>query len=150
MRGSGEGRSMLEAMEHALVGWSGYVIVPVFGFANAGVALTGGGIVPFLAPLPLAVGAGLVVGKQAGILGCIALCDRLGIARRPTGASWAQAWGTAILCGIGFTMSLFIAELAFPFQRALIEQAKLGILAGSLVSAVLGYTVLRLAGRRRA
>ncbi|MBO9601725.1 MAG: Na+/H+ antiporter NhaA [Novosphingobium sp.] len=136
---------MLERMEHALVGWTGFVIVPLFGFANAGVSLAGIGIAQILAPLPLAIGAGLALGKQAGIFACIVLCDRLGIARRPEGASWAQIWGTTVLCGIGFTMSLFIAELAFPLHRALIEEAKLGILAGSLLSALLGYAVLRFA-----
>ncbi len=143
-----DGTSMLERMEHCLVGWSAFLVVPLFGFANAGVSLAGIGFEQLLAPLPLAIGAGLVLGKQAGIFACILLCDRLGIAKRPEGASWLQIWGTAILCGIGFTMSLFIAELAFPLHRELIEEAKLGILAGSLVSALLGYAILRLAGMR--
>jgi NhaA family Na+:H+ antiporter len=140
-----DGNSMLERMEHRLVGWNAYLIVPLFGFANAGVALAGLGWGALLDPLPLAIGAGLVLGKQAGIFGCIVAADRLGIARRPENASWTQIWGTAVLCGIGFTMSLFISALAFPDSPLLVEEAKLGILGGSLVSAVLGYAILRLA-----
>ena len=80
-----------------------------------------------------------------GIFVAIWVADRIGFARRPAGASWAQIWGVAILCGIGFTMSLFIAALAFPDYPLLVEEAKLGILGGSLISAVLGYAVLRFA-----
>lgn len=141
---------LLEKMEHALVGWNAYLVVPLFGFANAGVALHGTGTSGLFAPLPLAIGAGLVIGKQAGIFGSIVLADRLGIARKPADSSWLQIWGTAILCGIGFTMSLFIGALAFPRDPALIEEAKLGILGGSLISAMLGYCVLRLAPAGRA
>lgn len=141
------GSTMLETMEHALVGWNAYLVVPLFGFANAGVALAGLGMEEAFAPLPLAVGAGLVLGKQLGIFSCILAADKLGIAKRPESAGWAQIWGTSMLCGIGFTMSLFIAELAFPTNRLLIEEAKIGILAGSLISAVLGYAVLRLSSK---
>lgn len=139
------GRSMLENMEHGLVGWNAHVIVPLFGFANAGVALGGG--VTLLAPLPLAVGAGLVLGKQVGIFAAVWVADRIGFARRPAKSTWLQVWGVALLCGIGFTMSLFIAALAFPRHPLLVEEAKLGVLAGSLLSALAGYAVLRLAGR---
>jgi NhaA family Na+:H+ antiporter len=97
------------------------------------------------APLPLAIGAGLVIGKQAGIFTSIVIADRLGFAHRPRGASWTQVWGASILCGIGFTMSLFIGALAFPRDPLLVEEAKLGVLAGSLVSAILGFLVLRFA-----
>ncbi len=136
--------SMLENMEHGLVGWNAYLVVPLFGFANAGVALEGLGWEEILAPLPLAVGAGLVFGKQIGIFATIVVADKLGIAKRPENASWPEIWGTTILCGIGFTMSLFISELAFPQTRLLIEEAKIGILSGSLISAILGYVVLRM------
>jgi NhaA family Na+:H+ antiporter len=95
--------------------------------------------------LPLAIALGLALGKLAGIFGAIYAAEKLGFARRPEGASWAHITGLALLCGIGFTMSLFIAQLAFPASPALVEQAKLGILAGSVLTAVLGYTVLRLA-----
>jgi NhaA family Na+:H+ antiporter len=136
---------LLERIEHKLVGWNAYLIVPLFGFANAGVALGGLGLAGLFAPLPLAIGAGLVIGKQAGIFASIVIADRTGFAPRPPGASWAQIWGMSVLCGIGFTMSLFIAALAFPDAPHLVEQAKIGILGGSLISAVLGYAILRAA-----
>ena len=140
-----DGHSLLEDMEHALVRWNAYLIVPLFGFANAGVALGGLGLAAIMAPLPLAIGAGLVLGKQVGIFASIVAAERIGFARRPEGASWAQIWGTCVLCGIGFTMSLFIGALAFPNRPTLVEEAKLGVLAGSALSALLGYLVLRLA-----
>ena len=142
-----DGNSLLETMEHGLAPWSAYLIVPVFGFANAGVSLTDMGMEELLAPLPLAVGAGLVLGKQFGIFSCIWIADRIGYANRPPNANWPEIWGVSVLCGIGFTMSLFIGELAFvgPGSMALLrEEAKIGILGGSLISAVLGYTILRL------
>jgi len=144
-----DGHSMLENLEHALVGWNAHVVVPLFGFANAGVALAGLGLAAMLDPLPLAIGAGLVIGKQVGIFGSIVAADKLGFASRPEGASWSQIWGTTVLCGIGFTMSLFIGALAFPRHPLLVEEAKLGVLAGSLVSALLGYAILRMARGQR-
>ena len=141
------GGPMLEQLEHGLAPWSAFLVVPVFGFANAGVNLAGVGTDGLLAPLPLAIAAGLVIGKQTGILAAVAAADRLGFAKRPVGASWAQIWGISILCGIGFTMSLFIGELAFPGDRLLIDDAKIGILTGSAISAVMGYIILRLAAR---
>ena len=140
--------SLLLRLEHALVPWSAYVVVPLFGFANAGVALAGKGLAALADPLPLAIAAGLVIGKQAGIFGAILLADRTGLARRPAGASWMQVWGVSALCGIGFTMSLFIGALAFPGHPELYEDAKLGVLAGTLVSALIGAIILRV-GRRK-
>ena len=148
MKLDAHGDSLLLRMEHALAPVSAYFIVPLFGFANAGVALAGLGMDEMLAPLPIGVALGLFVGKQAGIMGAIVLADRTGLARRPEGASWQQLWGMALLCGIGFTMSLFIGQLAFPTSPLLVEEAKLGVLAGSLLSALLGYVVLRTAPRR--
>ncbi len=145
----GQGNGLLERLEHRLIGWNAYAIVPLFGFANAGVSLAGLGLAGMGQPLPLAIAAGLVIGKQAGIFATIFAADRLGIAPRPAGASWSQIWGMAILCGIGFTMSLFITALAFPHHPQLVEEAKIGVLAGSLVSAILGYCVLRFASQPR-
>jgi NhaA family Na+:H+ antiporter len=122
--------------------------VPLFGLANAGVHLGGSAGASLTAPLPLAIAAGLVLGKQAGVFGAIVLADRLGFAPRPAGATWLQLWGLSALCGIGFTMSLFITGLAFPASPELVEAAKLGILGGSAVSALLGYAILRLAPAR--
>lgn len=136
--------TLLERTEHALAPWNAYLIVPLFGFANAGVDLSGIGLDGLLAPLPLAIAAGLVIGKQVGIFSVIVVADRIGFAPRPANAGWPAIWGVSILCGIGFTMSLFIGELAFPRSQMLIDEAKIGTLLGSLVSAVLGYGVLRL------
>ena len=143
MRGKDD-ETMVERMEHGLAPWSAYLIVPVFGFANAGVPLAGIGMEGVLAPLPLAIAAGLFFGKQIGIFSVIWAADRVGFAPRPDNASWQEIWGVSILCGIGFTMSLFISGLAFAGQELLINEAKIGILMGSLFSAVLGFVVLRL------
>ncbi|MEO1729847.1 MAG: Na+/H+ antiporter NhaA [Pseudomonadota bacterium] len=139
-----DGNSMLERLEHGLAPWSSYLIVPVFGFANAGVAFEGMGIEALLDPLPVAVAAGLFLGKQTGIFATVFLADKTGFAPRPAGASWPEIWGVSILCGIGFTMSLFIGELAFPAFPILKEEAKIGILMGSAISAVVGYIMLRM------
>ena len=141
--------SPLHRLEHGLHPWVAYAIVPVFGFANAGVPLTGMGVAQVLAPLPLGIAAGLFVGKQLGIFGSVWVVVRLGWANRPRGATWLQVYGVAMLCGIGFTMSLFIGTLAFPGNPALVEEAKIGILVGSILSAVAGFLVLRFAPLHR-
>ncbi len=138
------GDSPLLRLEHALVPWSAYVVVPLFGFANAGVALADAG---GFGALPLAVAVGLLLGKPMGILGAIVVATKLRLAE-PLAASRQQLAGMAMLCGIGFTMSLFIGALAFPGQQALIDEAKIGVLAGSLVSAICGYLLLRTAPAR--
>jgi NhaA family Na+:H+ antiporter len=140
--------TLLERTEHTLAPWNAYFVVPLFGFANAGVSLAGVGSEGIVAPLPLAVAAGLILGKQLGIFSAVVAADRIGFAPRPENASWPAIWGVTVLCGIGFTMSLFIGELAFPRSPALIDEAKIGILLGSLVSAILGYCVLRLVTAR--
>ena len=140
-------QTMVERMEHGLAPWSAYLIVPVFGFANAGVPLAGMGLEQVFAPLPLAIAAGLFVGKQIGIFSAIFVADKIGFAPRPDQASWPEIWGVSILCGIGFTMSLFISGLAFTGQQLLINEAKIGILLGSLISAIVGYTILRMSAQ---
>jgi NhaA family Na+:H+ antiporter len=147
LRPKKNGGSLLLRMEHALTPWSGYLIVPLFGFANAGVGLTHSGGAT-IAPLSAAIATGLFLGKQVGIFGAIGLAERTGFAPRPAGANWLQLWGLSLLCGIGFTMSLFIAALAFPAAPELVDDAKIGVLAGSLVSALLGFLILRFAPRR--
>lgn len=139
-----DGNSMLEKLEHGLAPWSAYLVVPVFGFANAGVSLAGLGMDALTGALPLAIATGLVVGKQVGIFTTVWVADKTGFAPRPQNASWAEVWGISILCGIGFTMSLFIGLLAFEGNAAFINEAKIGILTGSAISAVLGFIVLRL------
>jgi Na+:H+ antiporter, NhaA family len=135
--------STLHRMEHGLHPWVAFGIVPLFGFANAGVAL-GGDVAPF-APLPLAIALGLFIGKQAGVFGSVWLAVKLKLAIRPSKASWPQVYGVSLLCGIGFTMSLFIGGLAFPDQPQA-DAVKIGVLTGSLLSALAGVGVLRLAG----
>ncbi len=137
-----DAHSPLHRLERALSPVVAYFIVPLFAFANAGVSL--GALPPgsWAAPLVIAIAAGLFFGKQLGILGGIALAERLGLAQRPGGASWTQLYGIALLAGIGFTMSLFIGGLAFE-QPALIEQVKLGVLIGSLAAGLAGFLVLR-------
>jgi NhaA family Na+:H+ antiporter len=135
--------SPLARLEHGLSPWVSYAILPIFGFANAGVAL---GEAPFWAPLPLAVAAGLFVGKQLGVFGAMRGAVALGFAEKPEGAGWAQLYGVALLAGIGFTMSLFIGGLAFA-DPVLVEEVKVGVLAGSLLSALCGYALLRWASR---
>jgi NhaA family Na+:H+ antiporter len=141
--------SPLHRLEHGIAPWVAFLIVPLFGFANAGVSIGDVGVGQILAPLPLGIAAGLFLGKQVGIFGAVWLCVRLGLAGRLGGATWLQVYGVSLLCGIGFTMSLFIATLAFPGQPLLVEEAKIGILLGSIVSAFAGYLVLRFAPAHR-
>lgn len=140
--------SPLHRLEHALHPWVAYAIVPLFGFANAGVSLAGTSAGVLLDPLPLGVALGLLLGKQIGIFGSIWIANRTGFAPRPGGASWVQIWGLSLLAGIGFTMSLFIGGLAFPNDPLLVDEVKIGVLAGSVLSALAGYAVLRLAPRK--
>ena len=139
-----KGRSPLRKLEHAIHPLVMFGVVPLFGLVSAGVSLSGG-LSAIAAPLPLAVMLGLFVGKQIGIAGTIAIAVRSGLAPRPTGTSSAQLYGAALLCGIGFTMSLFIGALAFPGNEAAVDSAKIGTLAGSLLSGIVGFVVLRFA-----
>ena len=122
-----------------------YVIVPIFGFANAGVSFAGIGLEHLLAPLPLGVAAGLFIGKQAGVLASLWLCVRLRLAPKPAHANWMQIYGVCLLCGIGFTMSLFIGGLAFT-DPLLFDEMKIGVLGGSILSATAGFLILRTSG----
>ncbi|WP_312151780.1 Na+/H+ antiporter NhaA, partial [Pseudomonas sp.] len=140
---AGASDSPLLKLEHAIAPWVGFLIVPVFGFANAGVSFANLSWSDALAPLPLAIALGLLLGKQLGVFAGVLLAVKTGLASKPQGASWLQIYGVAMLCGIGFTMSLFIGELAFPGQPELIDQAKIGILLGSLLSAVIACVILR-------
>jgi Na+:H+ antiporter, NhaA family len=132
--------SPLHRLEHAIQPWVAYLIIPLFGFANAGVALGGFTWAAVTAPLPLGIALALFVGKQIGIFGSIRLALALGLARRPRGSSWLQLYGIALLCGIGFTMSLFIGGLAFE-DPASLAAVKVGVLGASIISAVIGYLV---------
>jgi NhaA family Na+:H+ antiporter len=137
--------SPLHRLEHVLHLPVGFLVVPIFGLANAGVAFLGLPAEALAAPVTLGVGLGLLVGKLVGVFGFSVLAIRLGLADMPAYAGRLQMLGTALLCGIGFTMSLFITLLAFPDDLLLQAQAKIGILGGSLVSGLLGYALLRVA-----
>lgn len=135
---------LLVRLEHDLHATVAFIILPIFAFANAGISLAGLSFSDLLAPVPLGIALGLVVGKQLGIFGIIWLTVKAGFAKLPENVGWIQIYGLSVLCGIGFTMSLFISSLAFEQSGA--EYAmneRLGIIFGSLISAVLGYLVLR-------
>ncbi|WP_247996743.1 Na+/H+ antiporter NhaA [Brucella tritici] len=138
--------SPLHLLEHSLIKPVSFIIVPIFGFANAGVSFSGLGMEALFAPVTLGVAAGLAIGKLVGIFGAVLLLVKSGIVDLPAGASWPQMLGTTLLCGIGFTMSLFISLLAFD-DVLLQNEAKIGILIGSLIAGLAGFTVLRFAKR---
>ena len=142
------GEDVLERMEHALHPWVAFMVVPVFALANAGVSFAGIELSAFAAPLPLGIALGLFLGKQVGIVGFAWLAVKTGIASLPAGIAWPQVYGLSLIAGIGFTMSLFIGNLAFttPDQLAAV---KLGVLSGSLISALGGILILRSTGKRR-
>ncbi|NWE53960.1 Na+/H+ antiporter NhaA [Brevundimonas sp. P7753] len=133
--------SPLHRLEHGLQPWVAFAVVPIFGFANAGVSFAGTSFAALLAPIPLGVAAGLFLGKQIGVFGVSWLAIRLNIADLPARATWRQFYGVSVLCGIGFTMSLFIGLSAFssPGQQ---DAVKLGVLVGSGLSALVGMAVL--------
>lgn len=136
--------SPLQHLEHQLHPWSAYLILPLFAFANAGVSLSGVGLADLASPLPLGIMLGLFVGKPLGIFLISLLAVRVGVAKLPPGVNFKQIFAVSVLCGIGFTMSMFIASLAF--EMAGVEYgvfSRLGILCGSTLAALVGYALLR-------
>jgi NhaA family Na+:H+ antiporter len=146
-RSDGATVSPLHRLEHALHIPVGFVIVPIFGLANAAVPLLGLPPGALAGPVTLGVAAGLLLGKIAGVFGFTTLAVRLGLADPPAHAGKLQMFGVSCLCGIGFTMSIFITLLAFPNDPLLQTEAKIGVLAGSLLSGTAGYLILRWALR---
>lgn len=142
------GKSPLHSLEHALTPYVLYLIIPIFAFANAGVVLQGMTFADLLAPLPLGIALGLVLGKQIGVFGITYVMVKGGMARMPHGANWMHIYGVACLAGIGFTMSLFIGSLSFS-DASMMNQVRLGVLSGSAISAILGAGALLLAGREK-
>jgi NhaA family Na+:H+ antiporter len=146
---TGKQGSPLQTLEHGLHPWIAYGILPLFAFANAGVSLTGVTLESFTHHVPMGIALGLLLGKLVGVFGLTWLAIKTGIATLPTGANWGQVLGVAILCGIGFTMSLFVGSLAFvPGQSEFAGMDRMGILTGSILAALIGYTITALSSRR--
>ena len=142
--------SPLMTLEHALHPWVAYGILPLFAFANAGLSLSGVSVESFTHHVPMGIAIGLLLGKTAGVFGLTWLAVKIGIAALPHGANWGQVLGVAILCGIGFTMSLFVGSLAFePGVSDYAGMDRMGILTGSILAALIGYAVTAAASRRR-
>jgi NhaA family Na+:H+ antiporter len=141
-----EGHAPLHRLEHHLHPWVAFGVLPIFAFANAGVSFDGITLAALSEPLPLGIAAGLFAGKFVGVCGASAVMIALGRAKLPVGASWPQFAGVAALCGVGFTMSLFIGSLAFEGPEYF-TPIRLGVIAGSLLSGITGYLLLRFAPR---
>lgn len=142
------GRSPLKKLQHQLHGKVNYVILPIFAFANAGVELSLSQIATLADPIPFGIMAGLFVGKQLGVFSFCFVAIKAGLAQMPKNTNWVQLYGLAILCGIGFTMSLFIGSLAFEnADTQYLMTDRIGILAGSFLSAVAGYTLLKMSSK---
>ncbi|HEX4328223.1 MAG TPA: Na+/H+ antiporter NhaA [Burkholderiales bacterium] len=137
------GHAPLLRLEHALHPWVAFGVLPVFALVNAGVSFDGMSLSTLLLPIPLGITIGLVAGKACGIFGCCWVLLKLTRAPLPAGASWPALFGVALLGGIGFTMSLFIGNLAFAGDAGFAAELRLGVIAGSLISALAGYLVLR-------
>jgi Na+:H+ antiporter, NhaA family len=142
---AGREQSPLLTLEHALAKPVAFLIVPIFGFANAGVALTGLSMETYTHPVTLGVACGLFFGKQIGVFGATWMAVKSGLVSMPRDATWMQVYGVSLLCGVGFTMSLFIGLLAFPGHADWVNEVKIGVLTGSIMSAIAGLLVLRLA-----
>ncbi len=147
--GGDEEDSPLHRLEHTLHPWIAFGILPIFGLANAGLSLSGISPADLIAPVPLGIAAGLFIGKQVGVMVAAVLAVKLGWAQWPEGTTPMQIYGVALLCGIGFTMSLFIGGLAFSSDD-LQNQVKLGVFSGSIIAAIAGFLVLRFATGKRA
>jgi NhaA family Na+:H+ antiporter len=144
-------RSPLATLEHALHPWIAFAILPIFAFANAGVSLSGLTLESFLHPVPLGITAGLLAGKTIGVFGFTWLTIKTGLAKLPEGANWGQVLGVAVLCGIGFTMSLFVGSLAFiPEVSEYSGLDRVGILTGSFLAAIIGFVIVLLSSRKTA
>ncbi len=141
--------SPARALEHGLHAWVAFFILPLFAFANAGVQFNGMTAASFLDPVPLGIAAGLLLGKTVGVFGLTWLAVQTRAAQLPAGANWTQVFGVSVLCGIGFTMSLFVGSLAFAPDNPYFGLDRVGILSGSLLSAVIGYAVLARAASRK-
>jgi NhaA family Na+:H+ antiporter len=137
-----DGHSLLKHLEHVLHPWVAFLVLPMFAFANAGISFEGIGWESFVEPVTLGIALGLIVGKQIGVFLPIWLCIKAGWAEMPAGTTWRHLYAVSILCGIGFTMSLFIGGLAFELSEFK-APVRLGVLSGSVVCAVVAFAILR-------
>ncbi len=144
-----DGSSPLQDLEHMLHPWVAFLVTPLFGFANAGVSLTGIGFASLFESIAFGIAAGLFIGKQIGVFLSVLICVKLRLAPLPEGAGWLSIYGASLLAGIGFTMSLFIGTLAWD-HTYYSAPLRLGVLGGSLLSGLIGYAVLRFATRESA
>jgi len=140
--------SLLIKLEHAISPYVAFIIMPIFAFANAGVSLEGLSLSSLLQPVPLGILLGLFIGKQIGVMFFSFFAVKLGAAQMPDNSSWLSLYGVSILTGIGFTMSLFVGNLAFVDNTQYIDGVKIGVLAGSLLSTLFGYFILLIASKR--
>ena len=134
--------SLLIKLEHAISPYVAFMIMPIFAFANAGVSLEGISLSSLLLPVPLGILLGLFIGKQVGVMVFSFVAVKTGIAQMPDNSSWLSLYGVSVLTGIGFTMSLFVGNLAFAENIEYIDGVKIGVLAGSLLSTLFGYFIL--------
>lgn len=145
------GRSPLKALQHKLHSPVNYIILPIFAFANAGLELNAEQVKSLFTPIPMGIVTGLFLGKQIGVFSFCWLAIKSGLAKLPTGSNWLQMYGLSILCGIGFTMSLFISSLAFEdVSTSYLISDRIGVLTGSILSAMCGFAILFWAGRKQA
>ena len=145
---SHHGKSMLKHVEHTLAPYVSFIIMPIFAFANAGVNFDGMSFSQFLEPVPLGICLGLFVGKQVGVFIFSIAAIKFGLAEKPNDANWGSFYGVGILTGIGFTMSLFVGNLAFP-DSDIIDGVKIGVLLGSLFSTLAGYGLLMMTTKKK-
>ncbi|MDA9063157.1 Na+/H+ antiporter NhaA [Candidatus Pelagibacter sp.] len=140
--------SLLIKLEHAISPYVAFIIMPIFAFANAGVSLVGLSLSSLLLPVPLGILLGLFIGKQVGVMIFSYIAVKIGAAQMPDNASWFSLYGVSVLTGIGFTMSLFVGNLAFTENIQYIDGVKIGVLAGSLLSTLFGYFILVIATKK--
>ena len=140
--------SLLIKLEHAISPYVAFMIMPIFAFANAGVSLAGLSILSLLQPVPLGILLGLFVGKQVGVMIFSFIAVKIGAAQMPDNSSWLSLYGVSVLTGIGFTMSLFVGNLAFAENIQYIDGVKIGVLAGSLLSTLFGYFILLFSSKK--
>ena len=143
IKGKGEDPSPLKSLEENLHSTVAFIVLPIFAFANAGISLVDVGLAQVVSPVPVGIILGLLIGKQLGVFGFCFIAIKLGFAKLPENVNWTLLYGVALLCGVGFTMSLFIGSLAFEqLSDVPLYNDRLGIVIGSLISGVLGYLVI--------